>query len=166
MDSSGLGGLGGLGGGGLGGSLLSSTKKHDESEHSFDVTAMVDVVSLMNIYFLVTFVGAAMGLFDLPPAKHCKALDPDKATILTVLRGTGDAIEVYFGDGKKGPPVESPDEQEQRIEEAVRTAVASGKPDVLFKADKLIRLRDMRRLARAASQEGATLHFAVEERVR
>ena len=46
MDSSGLGGLGGLGGGGLGGSLLSSTKKHDESEHSFDVTAMVDVVSL------------------------------------------------------------------------------------------------------------------------
>ena len=158
MHSSGLGGLGG-------GGLLGSARKQEHDDHSFDVTAMVDVVSLMNIYFLVTFVGAAMGLFDLPQAKHCKALDPEKATIFTVLRGRGDSIEVYFGDGKKGAAVEAPDEQEQRIEEAVRTAIAAGKPDVLFKADKLIRLRDMRRLARAASQEGVALHFSVEERV-
>src|SRR5256885_7429810 len=50
--------------------------------------------------------------------------DPDKATIFTVLRGPGDSIEVYFGDGKKGGAVVAPEEQEQRIEEAVRTAVA------------------------------------------
>ena len=151
-------------GGSAGGGLLSPRAQHEEN--TFDVTAMVDVVSLMNIYFLVTFVGAAMGLFDLPPAMHCKALDPDKATIFTVLRGSGESIEVYMGDGKKGPAVVTPEEQEERIADNVRAGVTSGKADVLFKADKSIRLRDMRRLARAASQEGSVLHFSVEERVK
>ncbi|MBC7852777.1 MAG: biopolymer transporter ExbD [Pirellulaceae bacterium] len=147
------------------GSLLAAQIQHQD-DHSFDVTAMVDVVSLMNIYFLITFVGAAMGLFDLPPATHCKALDPDRATIFTVLRGSGETVEVYFGDGKQGAAVISPEEQEERIAEDVRAAIAQGKPDVLFKADKSIRLRDTRRLARAASQEGSALHFSVEERVK
>ena len=149
--------------GGSGDSLLPPPTQHDDTH--FDVTAMVDVVSLMNIYFLFTFVGAAMGLFDLPAAKHCKALDPDQATIITVIRGRGDAVEVYMGDGKTGAPVATPEDQEERIADVVRTAISGGKSDVLFKADKSIRLRDMRRLARAASQEGSILHFSVEERV-
>ena len=152
-----------LGGSGSGSLLAAQIQQHDD--HSFDVTAMVDVVSLMNIYFLITFVGAAMGLFDPPPASHCRALDPDKASIFTVIRGRGETIELYVGDGKNGTPLTAPEDQEERIADTVRTDLARGKSDVLFKADKSIRLRDMRRLARAASQEGIALHFSVEERV-
>lgn len=147
--------------GGSGGDLLGPRPQHEES--LFDVTAMIDVVSLMNIYFLVTFVGAAMGQLELPSANHCQALDPDKATIFTVAHGSGEMIEVYLGDGKKGTKITAPEEQEERIADAVRIGIAAGKLDVLFKAEKIIHLRDMRRLARAASQESIALHFSVQE---
>ncbi len=43
----------------LGGGLLPSKKKHDDAE--FDITAMIDLVFLMNIYFMFLFITAAAG---------------------------------------------------------------------------------------------------------
>ena len=43
----------------------------------FDITAMVDLVFLMNLYFLVTFLTVAMGELALPAADHASALDAD-----------------------------------------------------------------------------------------
>ena len=148
-----------LGGGGL---VPPRAKQEDPA---FDVTAMVDVVSLMNIYFMVTFVGIALTEANLPPASHGRALDGDTATVITVVVGRGwQSVDVFLGDKEKGTPITDEQEQDEQIAQAVTAGLAEGKPDVLIKADKTIRLRDMQRVARAATQEGASLHFAVMER--
>ena len=42
----------------------------------FDVTAMVDLVFMMNIFFLVTWVETALAEIDLPTARHCSGRRP------------------------------------------------------------------------------------------
>lgn len=135
-------------------------------EHpEFDITAMVDLVFMMNIYFLVTFVTVALSEINLPAASHAVALDGDKATVITVLAGADpQSVAVYLADGKKGRPLLEADDQSTQIANAVELAAARGKTAVLIKAEKSIRLREMRRIATAASREGMTLHIAIMEK--
>ena len=52
----------------------------------FDITAMVDLVFMMNIYFLVTFVTVAMGELEPAGRNACTPLDAESAVILTLTR--------------------------------------------------------------------------------
>jgi hypothetical protein len=73
-----------------------------ETDPEFDITAMVDLVFMMNIFFLVTFVTAALSEINLPTANHAVPLDGDKAIAITVLAGPDwKTVVVYLGDGKK-----------------------------------------------------------------
>jgi biopolymer transport protein ExbD len=136
---------------------------HTDAE--FDITAMIDLVFMMNIYFLVTFVTAALGEINLPAANHAVALDGEKATVITVLAGPDvRTVLVYLGDGKKGTPITEADDQVTQISNAVERAAAEGKTAVLIKAEKNIRLREMKRIGAAASREGMTLHIAIMEK--
>jgi biopolymer transport protein ExbD len=143
--------------------LFPARQRHDHAE--FDITAMIDLVFMMNIYFLVTFVSAALGEINLPAANHASALDGEKAIVITVLAGP-DAknVAVYLGDGKKGTPILEADDQATRIAAAVELAAASGKTAVLLKAEKTIRLREIKRISAAAAREGMTLHIAIMEK--
>jgi hypothetical protein len=58
---------------------------HDEAR--FDITAMIDLVFMMNIFFLVTTVTAALAEMDLPKAKHVAPADRDTAIIFTITAG-------------------------------------------------------------------------------
>ena len=79
--------------------LFPPPQKHADAE--FDITAMIDLVFMMNIYFLVTFITAALGEINLPAANHAVPLDADKATVITVLAGPDwKTVFVYLGDGK------------------------------------------------------------------
>src|SRR5947208_9024967 len=90
--------------------LFPAARKHEHPE--FDITAMIDLVFMMNIYFLVTFVTVALGEINLPAATHAVALDGDKAIVLTVLAGRDpNHVVVYLADGKKGTPLLEPDDQ-------------------------------------------------------
>jgi biopolymer transport protein ExbD len=142
--------------------LIASRHKPPDSE--FDVTAMVDLVFLMVIYFLVTFLTVAAAEINLPAASHVAPLDPETAVVLTVM-GTvsGDTVTVYLADGKKGPPIDEAAEQEERIREAVEQGVSAGKTAVLIKAEKKVRLRELFRISTAAAVEGVKLHVAVME---
>src|SRR5947199_6231386 len=107
-----------------------------ENHPEFDITAMVDLVFMMNIYFLVTFVTAALGEINLPAANHAVPLDSDKAVILTVLAGPDwRTVFVYLGDGKKGTPLVEPDDQANQIASLVDRGAATGKNAVLIKAE-------------------------------
>ena len=144
-------------------SLFPRQQRHTDAE--FDITAMIDLVFMMNIYFLVTFVTAALGEINLPAANHAVPLDGDKATVITVLAGPDwKTVAVYLADGKKGTPLMEPDDQATQIANAVERAAAEGKTAVLIKAEKGIRLREMKRIASAASREGMTLHIAIMEK--
>lgn len=145
------------------GGLIPRQKAPADAE--FDITAMIDLVFMMNIYFLVTFVTAALGEINLPSANHAAALDGDKATVITVLAGPdARSVQVFLGDGKTGPPLIEAGDQEMRIASAVERAAAEGKTAVLIKAEKGIRLREIKRIASAASREGLSLHVAVMEK--
>jgi biopolymer transport protein ExbD len=140
-------------------------RRPDSEMPEFDITAMVDLVFMMNIYFLVTFVTVAMGELNLPAATHVTALDADSAVILTVTRTLdGKSVAVYVGDGTKGEAITDLAQQERRIQAAVEQGVAEGKKSVLLKAEKKVRLADLFRVATAASVEGTKLNVAVMER--
>jgi biopolymer transport protein ExbD len=140
-------------------------RKPDFEMPEFDITAMVDLVFMMNIYFLVTFVTVAMGELNLPPATHATPLDGDTAVILTLTRTLdGKGAILYVGDGTKTEPVNDPALQEQKIQAAVEQGVVDGKKAVLLKAEKKVRLADLFRVATAASSEKLKLHVAVVEK--
>jgi biopolymer transport protein ExbD len=131
----------------------------------FDITAMVDLVFMMNIYFLVTFVTVAMSEIDLPSASHVAPLDGDSAVIVTIEGGNGEPIVVYLGDDGKGEPIRDAVQQEERIRAAVEQGVAAGKSEVLMKAAQKVRLGDLFRISAAASSvEGVKLNVAVVEK--
>jgi biopolymer transport protein ExbD len=141
------------------------SRRLDPEPPEFDITAMVDLVFMMNIYFLVTFVTVALGGLSLPTAKHVTALDADTAVIFTVARTLdGKSITVYLSDSQKGEPITEPAQQDKRVQEAVEQGKAAGKTEVLLKAEKKVRLVDLFRVATAASIEGVKLHVAVVER--
>lgn len=135
-----------------------------DEEARFDITAMVDLVFMMNIFFLVTWVGAAMAEVDLPPARHCVAADPETSVIITVL-GADQKLEVFLGEGRSGPPLVDPDEIEQKVSAAAQAGARSGKDTILIKAEKGVRLRDVARIAASAvAVEGMKLRLAVMEK--
>ena len=131
----------------------------------FDMTAMVDLVFMMNIYFLVTFVTVALSGVDLPSASHVAPLDADSAVVLTVVGGDGKPVVVFLGDREQGEAIRDAEQQEERIRAAVEQGVAEGKTDVLLKAEKKLRLGDLFRISSAASSvEGLKLNVAVMEK--
>ncbi|MFO0901057.1 MAG: biopolymer transporter ExbD [Pirellulales bacterium] len=129
----------------------------------FDITAMIDLVFMMNIFFLVTTVGAALAELDLPAARHAVAAQLDESVVVSVTGGAGRPTLVYLGDGASGEALRSAEEQEQRIRAACEAGVATGKPTVLLKAERSVPMREIVRLSSAASVEGAQLHLAVIE---
>src|SRR5262245_36678913 len=147
----------------LGSDTLLGRKPYQETPE-FDITAMVDLVFLMNLYFLVTFITVALAEINLPTASHCEPLLSDDAVILTVLGSLdGKSVTVTIGEKDTAVTISSPDEQPERIAAAVEQGVAAGKDKVLIKAEKKVRLGDLYRIATAASNEGVTLHLAVME---
>jgi len=143
--------------------LVPRKPSHDDAE--FDITAMIDLVFMMNIYFLVTFIGAALGEINLPTAQHASPLDASTAVVITVLGGVdGRSVQVFLADGPTGTPLVDPDEQETRIAEYVAEGQAAGKTAVLFKAESRSVLGETGRLMAAASLEGMKMHTAVAEK--
>jgi biopolymer transport protein ExbD len=139
-------------------------RKPNPEMPEFDITAMVDLVFMMNIYFLVTFVTLALSQVDMPPALHCVPLDADSAVVITLAPG-GRTAAVYLGDNAKGTPVMGVAEQDRRVHALVERGVAEGKTDVLLKAEKDVRLGDVFRMATvAATVEGVKLHVGVMEK--
>jgi biopolymer transport protein ExbD len=124
--------------------LLVPTKSLQDDAR-FDVTAMVDLVFMMNIFFLVTWVDMALAEIDLPTARHCAAADKEDSVVLTIMKGP----LVYLGDARAGGEL-SPGEVDQRVGAAVEDAVRDGRTIVLIKAEKEVPLRDVAHVAGVA----------------
>jgi biopolymer transport protein ExbD len=143
--------------------LLSSRSEEEPPE--FDITAMVDLVFLMNLYFLVTFLSVVMGELALPPADHASALNADTAVIVSLERSLdGQSVIVYLGDVQKAEPINDVAEQEERVKAAIEEGVAAGKTAVLLKAESKVRLADLFRISSLVAGQDLKLHVAVLER--
>jgi len=143
--------------------LVPRRPAHDEAK--FDITAMIDLVFMMNIFFLVTSVTAALAEMDLPTAKHCSPSDRDTSILITIMaspdRSPG---RVFLGEADDGQPVSEADE-ERTIKSAVEAGVRADKKTVLIKAEKNARLRDIARIGGlAVAVPGTDLKLAVIEK--
>lgn len=143
-------------------------RKSAVEDAHFDITAMVDLVFMMNIFFLVTWVGAALAEIDLPTARHCVPADPEACVTVTVLADANTPSPlVYLGEARSSArPVDSAE-----MEDMIRAAVEKGKTEIppkdtlLIKAEKHVRLQDVVRVAGAATAvEGTKLNLAVVEK--
>lgn len=138
-------------------------KAHEEPPE-FDVTAMVDLVFMMNIYFLVTFIYVALGEADLPTANRVSPLDADDAVTITLAAGLDGHMGVSLGEGDAVTPLGDADNQEQRVHSFVEAGAADGKHAVLLRAERRVHLGDLFRIASASAVKGLKLHVAVHEK--
>jgi biopolymer transport protein ExbD len=126
----------------------------------FDVTAMVDLVFMMNIFFLVTWAEMARAEIDLPKAKHCKAAEQSLSIVFTIMNDHA----VFIGDGSGGVSI-NPGEFEQKVTSVVEDGVRDERNIVLIKAEKDVPLRDVAHLASVATAvKGTQLMLAVIEK--
>ena len=142
-------------------------RRNQPDDPHFDITAMVDLVFMMNIYFLVTFILVAGTGVNLPSAVHCSPLDPDTAVVVTLTRSPdGKASNLYLADDTKGQPLREPAEQQAGLERYIQESVARdrNKSALLIKAEKNVHLADMFRVSQAAAAAGLSLHVAVLEK--
>jgi biopolymer transport protein ExbD len=137
--------------------------KADRDDAHFDITAMIDLVFMMNIFFMVTALTAALAEISLPEAEHCVPADTDGAVIVTVVANADGEPLVYLGDGKKGTPLDSA-QQAHEIPEVIETAIAAGHNTVIIKAEHNVRHKDVAQVARLATEtEDINLHLGVRE---
>ncbi len=145
--------------------LLARNANHNEA--NFDITAMIDLVFMMNIFFLVTMVSAALEEINLPSSNHCVAADVDASIIVSILESpdVGGAGLVFLGEASSGQALVTLDEQERQIRAAVEEGVEMKKTTFLIKAERNVSLRDVARVGGlAASVEGVDLKLAVIEK--
>ena len=143
-----------------------SVRRPPQEDPHFDITAMIDLVFMMNIYFMFTFLSAAAGELALPTANHCGPLDAKEATVITIINGAQwDQVQVVVGDGKDGTPITDPDDQTKMVQDAINKGLTLGKSAVIIKAEHSVRLRELRRICAVASEmPEVSLHLAVIEK--
>src|SRR5258708_20489014 len=104
--------------------LVKRGPMHDEAK--FDITAMIDLVFMMNIFFLVTTVTAALAEIDLPAARHCVPADRDTSVVFTIMagpdRGPG---QLSIDEGPPGLSLSHIDVHEPKILDAVAAGALS-----------------------------------------
>lgn len=141
--------------------LLPPKKKHDDAE--FDITAMIDLVFLMNIYFMFLFINkSGAELPDLPSAMHAAPLELEETMTIIVMAGPDPNYVLVKLEGEEGE-FSDPAVQEEKLNRAADAAAAANKTKLLIKAQKGVRLREIQRIVGAAMRDEMTLHVAVME---
>jgi biopolymer transport protein ExbD len=137
----------------------------DEAE--MDITPMIDCTFLLLIFFLVTSHMRAQTPLKLPIAQHGKVVAEEDCVVLTVLQGNDGRAQVYRGTSRAAvDQIKGLDEAEleQAIVRYVEAQASGLKPkrQVLIKAQRGLKQREVARVERAASRAAAgTLYVAV-----
>lgn len=134
-----------------------SGKKKDE-EMDLDITPMIDVTFLLLIFFMVSSTMQATPDYEVPPAKHGKALETKEAIIFIIVGG---------GKGET-PTVETGSIKEMTLEqvtEEVERVSQSGKKNVILRADGKVPTGFVSEVANAAYKiEGMKVSIGVRDK--
>lgn len=120
---------------------------HIELDEELDLTPLIDVAFLLQIFFMITSTIAMAGAIAMPEAKHGIAPDLTKGIVMTVYHTEG-GPELYLADGKGKNGVA----QLTDIPGYVREQMDNGHNIILIKADKAVASGFVEDVARAASQ--------------
>ncbi len=135
-----------------------------QDDANFDITAMIDLVFMMNIFFLVTSLTKSAAEVDLPQASYCIPADESECVIILVRSGSDPGTPDVSIFDESGEHKLSPEEYEERIRSAVEQAVEQNKKKVLIKAESKVLLGHVVRVSSlATAAEGVEPFFAVME---
>ena len=120
---------------------------HAEFDEELDLTPLIDVAFLLQIFFMVTSTIAMAASIVMPEAKNGIAPNLTKAIVLTIFQ-TDNGPELYLADGKGKKGVA----QLTDIPAYVQEGVMTGHDLILIKADKAVASGFVEDVARNASQ--------------
>jgi biopolymer transport protein ExbD len=141
-------------------------KRRMKADTEMDMTPMIDCTFLLLVFFVV---GAKIDpdtAVQLPPARYGTGVDPTKAVVISIAQPAGATEpQVFLADSKDATPLPADaDAQAAEIKAAVEAGVIDGRTNILIKAERGVKHREVARIAAAASQyEGVTLNVAVME---
>ena len=148
--------------------------EHDEGDpvrpkpredDEMDITPMIDITFLLLIYFLVASVPDQKTAIELPNAQYGSPVSAVQSTVFSVADGGLKQAPVYEADGKieSARLSDDPEKQREEIKEAVeRGFTEESKSDVIIKADKAVKCREVQRVMKAISKvEGIKIHLAI-----
>ena len=141
-------------------------KRRPLEDNEMDITPMIDITFLLLIFFLVAGKLDTDSAVELPPARHGTAVSVKSAAIITVVHGSGKFADIYLGDGKAPSDLldaRDPEGQEEAIVEFIEQALQNGKDNVLIKAERGVKHRDVARVSSAVGKVGKDLYVAVLE---
>lgn len=139
---------------------------HLPRDDEIDITPMIDLTFLLLVFFMVSSVPSDPELvIDLPQAVNAGIVRSDECVIISIAYREKSPAAVYFADGKKGQPLRGDwKAQEEMIRQYVERGLLERKKFVLLKAEKGVKVREVHRVAQAAtSVPDAQLHVAVFE---
>lgn len=148
---------------------LRQRRRPPPDEAEMDITPMIDCTFLLLIFFLVTSHLSAQVPLKLPFARHGKVVAEEDCIVLTVLSDEGGGARVYRGTSRAfEDQIQGAGEAEleQAIVQYVEAQASGLKPkrQVLIKAQRGLKQRDVARVERAASRAASgTLYVAVAE---
>jgi biopolymer transport protein ExbD len=136
-------------------SLMHRSRPREEAE--MDITPMIDCTFLLLIFFLVTSKMKPEVAVDLPKARH-GAVVVEQTSIILTLAKEGDEIRVYRGNSispadriEGGNPVEQEEEVTRFVEQS-STQSSPPRQNVIIKAARGIKHRDVARIQQAAAR--------------
>jgi biopolymer transport protein ExbD len=139
-------------------------RRRRDFDAEMDITPMIDVTFLMLIFFLVASTPDKQAAVELPPARYGVGVSQTNALIITVGDRGGETAPVFLADGMLADAELSSDLEARRNEiiDRVQQSVDAFKPQVLIKAARSVRHREVARVIRAVSQvEGVKIFLAV-----
>jgi biopolymer transport protein ExbD len=118
-----------------------------EFEEELDLTPLIDVAFLLQIFFMITSTIAMASNIVMPEAKNGQAPNLTKAITMTIYH-TESGPELYLADGKGKKGIA----QLTDIPAYVQEEIAKGNNLILIKADASVASGYVEDVARAASQ--------------
>ncbi|MEZ6097625.1 MAG: biopolymer transporter ExbD [Pirellulaceae bacterium] len=146
------------------GAVLPHRPVRDDGD--MDITPMIDITFLLLIFFIVASHMDANSQVELPPARHADAVTAKNAVIVTMSTGNGDVAQIYLGDGVDDNTLvrtDSPQDQEAAVTEFIDQQMhgATPKENVILKASRNVKSREVSRIARVVGSVADDVHFYV-----
>ena len=138
------------------------------ADEGMDITPMIDITFLLLIFFIVASKMDTGTDVILPTARNGVAVTIDNSSVLTMLGGDPDFVDVYRGHDNDLRRIDAIDPivQEQLIGEYVESQLNTEPPkrQVIIRADKDVKHREVSRILRAVGRvAGVSAYVAVLE---
>lgn len=137
------------------------------TDADMDITPMIDITFLLLIFFLVASRMDPGVTLTLPEAQHGTAVTTKNSAVLSLKATDGDRADLYEGEVLTPEHrLESADlvEEESAIVAYIQQQFSEGKQQVLLRAEKSVKHRDVHRVMTAVGKvDGAKIYIAVLE---